>query len=285
MPLWNGKETPEEYEDRKRRNEEKAAAWEERQRLFEEKKRIWEEGEATRSYNRGRIEHLIQQAQNLYYASDFYSARAHQTMKDLQASAKEHRYVGKDHKHLNDAFWQASQEFYNKRDEHFLAQRRKNEEGRSFMQLLVNRAEMVANNPMDFRAAHTELEEITNDMNRHRCAKEDSDYLWGKLRSIKNDFHEKWRAFNKKKTEERERWDRHRETARDVNGNVIGEYKVGNRGYVQTTKNNFGKGHTTGWASGDQHHHGTHSSGGKTSHFTETGEAPSGKIISNYVKK
>lgn len=219
MPLWDGRETPEEYEDRKRRNEEKAAEWEERQRLFAEKKRLWEEGEAVRQFNRGRMEYLIREAQSLSYALDFYSARAHQAMKSLQASAKEHRYVGRDHNHLNDEFWQASQEFYHKRDEHFLAQRRKNEEARGYMTMLVGNAEIIATNPTDFRDAHNKLEEITKDMAARRCAKEDSDYLWGKLKSIKNDFHEKWREKVKKEKEERE-------TQRWTSKSVRGDYHV-----------------------------------------------------------
>jgi len=74
------------------------------------------------------------------------------------------------------------------------------------------------------------------------------------------------------------------EIGRDKAGKIITKAEVGHQGYVHTTHNSEGYGKTTGHASGDLHHHGTHSKGPGTHHHTDGGSKPSGPNIGKIIK-
>jgi hypothetical protein len=184
MPTRSGKETPEEYAERKEREQEE---YEERQRL---------RNEALREKER-----LIARAASISRSTEWKNTG--EEMKSLMEEWKEAGSAGKDE---NDRLWHefqaARQPFYDNRERRFDELKRKSADAQRAKQRLVDRAKSLSKSD-DWKGAHEQFNELRQDW-KEACragSKEEDKALWAEFNTAIQSFYDRRQKHFSDKTE------------------------------------------------------------------------------------
>jgi hypothetical protein len=163
MPLWDGRETPEEYEERQRLREERQQEREQREREFERA--------------RSEKESILRQLESFIRS---YDGRSDATeVKELSDAFYEAGYAGRDYQSdLIQRFKDLKNDFNARRQRDKEARDRQREAALRIKQDLLHRAQRAAEDT-DTKAGSAALREISADWkSAPRARREDEDRLW-----------------------------------------------------------------------------------------------------------
>jgi hypothetical protein len=174
MPTRSGKETPEEYAERKEREQEE---YEERQQL---------RNEALREKER-----LIARAASISRSTEW--KHTGEEMKSLMEEWKEAGSAGKDE---NDRLWHefqaARQPFYDNRERHFDELKRKAADAQRAKQHLIDRAKSLSKSD-DWKGTHEQFNELRQDWKEagRASSKEEDNALWAEFNTAIQNFYDR----------------------------------------------------------------------------------------------
>lgn len=191
--MWGSKETPEEYRERKEREQEE---YEERQARREERQQAYEERQARREESARIKANLIYQASAYSNSTDW--KKGGEVMRDLMSEWKSAGYAGDDDQSLWSEFQSARQTFFDNREAFFEKRNAERARNLSAKESVASRMNSLSYG-IDGRQAKQIRAEVKRLMSEWKSigpiAKDDNERLWSTMQTAMDSIHSTLQAY------------------------------------------------------------------------------------------